>query len=632
MRSDFLDTVIFNNVVQMKRFSPRRLIILLLAFATPFLLVVMLAPATPEEVWPVNAAKSAQEVSLTRALDLLRDTKVPHEGVILDGAIYVRETGNLADTPDEVQAQPQTGQSYRALLPFPSDSFITDVLLKTGSPIRIHSNEDYSPTLLDRMIQILPILFLVAFAILLLRRRGLRSLGLNSSYTVVNPSSISETFESVAGIETARSEIEEIVTFLKDPKAASRLGGTMPKGAIFSGPPGTGKTLLARAMAREAGVPFLTIEAAGINQLFVGAGAMKVKRAFREARKLAPCIVFIDEIDAMGRARGSSQSGAGDEKETTLNALLVELDGFDARDGVVVIAATNRPEILDKALTRRGRIDRHIHVDLPDIDGRLEILQVHAARVKTLPTLDLRRVAETTFGFSGADLRSLVNEAALAATRAGRDTVTLEDFSDARDRLLVGLSGKNKRLSECDRRRTARHEAGHAVIAAVLPDADPIEKVTILPQGGALGYVMQAPQEDRSFQTRDELIARIRIAVAGRVAEEIFYGPGGATSGAASDIRAATQIARRMVTEFGMSTLGFVSIDAQDPMLHDIHRSVVSEIRDIISAEMESVREFLDLHKDRLAAIARILEEEETIDGLRIMDAMSDLRGHFPVR
>jgi cell division protease FtsH len=617
----------------MKNLTPRRILILGLLFLTPLLLAMMFVPSQDDAEWPATYAQTAREISLSQAYDLLQDPVEGREAAILDSHIYIRTLSDTASidqggAPDTLTSD-DTVETLMALLPFPAHDIITDIIKETDLPVQIHRNQDYSPTLVDRIIQLLPIILIVIIAVFLIRRGGMRSLGLNSSFAIVDPENIKDSFETVAGIDSARDEIQEIVDFLKDPKAASRLGGEMPKGAIFSGPPGTGKTLLARAMAREAGVPFLTIEAAGINQLFVGAGAMKIKRAFREARKQAPCIVFIDEIDAMGRARGGAQSGAGDEKETTLNALLVELDGFDGRDGVVVIAATNRPQILDKALTRRGRIDRHIHIDLPDIDGREEILKVHARKIKVMPNIDFRRVASTSFGFSGSDLRSLVNEAALSATRAGRENVTLEDFGIARDRMLVGLSGSQRRLSEVDRRKTAIHEAGHAVIAAVLPDSDPIEKATVLPQGAALGYVMQSPQEDRVFQTRDELIARIRVAVAGRVAEEICYGPGGVTSGASSDIEAATATAKLMVTRFGMSDLGFVLIDNQDPDLHDIARPAAAEIRKIIHSEILAVKSFLNEHRDRLEQIARMLEEAETVEGAVIMGALEDIRGSF---
>jgi len=623
----------------MKYLTPRRLLILCLALMLPIMVSTILSRATHQDEWPSTAVNEAGEIPLSEVYQRLRSENIDYEAAVLNDHIYIRRLPLSPDAagdapgnqsgPDASTGGASGATTVKALLPFPSHVIVSDLAKEVDAPIRIHRNQDYSPTVFDRFLQLLPVLLIVAIVIFLLKRGGMRSMGLNSSFTVIDPATITDSFETVAGIDSARGEIEEIVAFLKDPAAASRLGGVMPKGAIFSGPPGTGKTLLARAMAREAGVPFLSIEAAGINQLFVGAGAMKIKRAFREARKLAPCIVFIDEIDAMGRARGSSSSGAGDEKETTLNSLLVELDGFDGREGVVVIAATNRPGILDGALTRRGRIDRHIHIDLPDVDGREEILRVHTARTKIIPNLDIRRIAEMTFGFSGADLRALANEAALAATRAGKEAVELEDYAAARDRLLVGLSGSQRRLKDADRKRTAIHEAGHALVAAVLPDADPVEKATILPQGAALGFVMQTPTEDRNMQTRDKLVAKIRVAVAGRIAEEIFFGTGGATSGASSDIKAATAVARQMVTDYGMSNLGFVHIDGQDPILNDIHRPAMSEIRDIISREVEAVRTFLETHRVRLEEIALLLEHEETVDGKCIMEAAEDIRGHF---
>ena len=619
----------------MKKLTPIRIAILAL---TALVIALLLRGGGEEPAdWPHTATETAQTIPLSRAWSLLTTGETGLEAAILGDHVFIRDVPDAArlleDTaPAETQsadAQTAGDTGFKALLPYPSHDIITDLMAASDVPLSIEENGRYRPTLVDRLFQLLPIIVILAIVLLVLGRGGMKSLGLNASYEIVDPRQIKETFESVAGIDAARAEVEEIVGFLKDPAAAARLGGEMPKGAIFSGPPGTGKTLLARALAGEANVPFMTIDAAGINQFFVGAGSSKIKRAFREARKIAPCIVFIDEIDAMGRARGGAHSGASDEKETSLNALLTELDGFSGRDGVFVVAATNRPEILDPALTRRGRIDRHVHVDLPDIDGREEILGVHAMRIKSVPGLQLRRIAETTFRFSGADLRALVNEAALAATRAKKDFVELSDFAVARDRLLVGLSARRKKLGQDDRRKTALHEGAHALMAGVLPDADPIEKATILPQGPALGYIMQSPAEDRLVETRDQLLARIRVGVAGRIAEEIFYGQGGVTSGAASDIEAVTRTARAMVTRFGMSDLGFVALSDNDPIMAEVATEAMREIRDLVGREYDAVQAFLTAHRDRIEALAEMLLAEETVDGARMMAAVADLRGSF---
>ena len=619
---------------------------LLLGIVCALLLVISISSMTgaggifggPD--WPASVSQKATDIPLSRAYRMVQDNVPGARAGVLDDYLYIEGPGadwglspERSDTSDTADAGAKPGReakgagetvTYRALLPRPSHAVIENLIATSGIPLEIYRNPTYQATFSDRVFQVLPLVLIIAALWFFMRKGGSKGLGINTAFEIIESDKLTEGFEDVAGIDTARDEIGEIVDFLKDPAAASRLGGRMPKGALFSGPPGTGKTLLARAMAREAGVPFMNIEASGINQIFMGAGAMKIKRAFREARKNAPCIVFIDEIDAMGRARGSSHSGAGDEKESTLNALLVELDGFDPREGVVVIAATNRPEILDPALTRRGRIDRRIHIDLPDLHGRTEILRIHARRIKAEAILDFPKVAASTFGFSGADLAALVNEAALLATRRGAMYVEKRDFDDARDRLIIGLSSYKRTLSNTDRHLTSVHEAGHALIAGVLRDADKIEKATILPQGPALGYVMQSPGDDRNFQTRAQIKARIRVAVAGRVAEEMIFGEGHVTSGAASDIEAATGYARAMVTRYGMdpTDTGFVLIDPQDPVLFDPEGRTLERIRGIIQTEIGEARRYMTEHKPLLDNIAKTLQREETIEGAVIYDLL----------
>lgn len=601
----------------MKKLTARRLA--LIGFAIMMAIAALTyGRSSGDEVaeWPGAAAETADEIPISQAWRLLTTESMARQASVVGHFVFIE---TLPGTPETVD-----GDIVKARLPFPAATMVSRMAEEAVIDFRIHSNQGFGPSWSDRALQILPALIIIGLLAFFLLRGATRSLGLNKSFDIIEGDKLRETFSDVAGIDAARAEIQEIVDFLKDPEEASRLGGRMPKGALFDGPPGSGKTLLARAMAREAGVPFMSIDAAGMNQIFVGAGAMKVKKVFKEARKRAPCIVFIDEIDSMGRARGGMRGGSGDEKETTLNALLVELDGFGPREGIVVIAATNRPEILDPALTRRGRIDRRISIGLPDIEGRKEILRVHCRKIKAEADLDLSMIAGTTFGFSGADLAALVNEAALHATRKGQDTVTLADFAAARDRMIVGLSGTDRKLSEEDRRLTAVHEAGHAMIAALEPHADPIEKVTILPQGRAAGYVMQSPNQDRIFETRARLNARIRVAVAGRVAEEVVFGRDAITSGAMSDIEQATRIAREMVMTLGMSDLGFIRFDPNDFALQDMENPPVREVRRMINDAMAQVMQIMTQKKDLLIGLSDTLVQQEVMTGADVSRLLAE--------
>jgi cell division protease FtsH len=624
--------------ITMKKTKPRRLYRLGILLALPAAILMSYTSLFSEEEqeWPHSAVEQAEETTLTAAYDMLHQDVEGRIGAILGSHIYVgtpkeveataTETSTFdylkkadiarSSDAEEPSSDPGTAmETFKAQLPYPAHDLITSLLSNAVSPIQVYSNHTFTPSWTDRFIQLLPVVIILLILALMLGRGATKSLGLSSAYEVVDKEKLKEGFDDVVGIDTARGEIQEIVGFLKDPEGASRLGGRMPKGVLFDGPPGTGKTLLARAMAKEAGVPFISIEASGVNQLFVGAGSMKIRKAFREARKLAPCIIFIDEIDAMGRARGASQSGASDEKETTLNSLLVELDGFDAREGVVLIAATNRPEVLDRALLRRGRIDRKVHINLPDPKGRLQIMEVHARKVTLEPDLDLNVIARNTSGFSGADLAALVNEAALAATRADREAVTLADFQTARNKMMIGTSASTRVLNEADKHVTAVHEAGHALIASLSPHADPIEQATILPQGGALGFVLQSPEDDFVFETQQRLKTKLAITVAGRVAEEIILGADAITSGASSDIEQATLIAREMVTRYGMSPQGFVRIDPRDPALFDADRPPLVDIRSLINQAITDVRTVLTKRRNTLLKIADRLKQDETISG-----------------
>lgn len=619
-------------------FTPVRLAIVTLALV---LGVFYFAPTPASETsWPATQTE-APEVSLSFVWDRITgDEETPEQWTTPLDLVEEQDITVPDGAPDKVGVLDRFiylsfgDTTVRAQMPFPSSSFIHDLTAKSDVSLTIYENPNFQASAADRLFQLLPIFILIALLVFFMGRGATKSLGLTSAFDIIEPSKLPHGFEAVAGIEKAREDLDDIVSFLKNPKKAGRLGGKMPKGVLFCGPPGTGKTLIARAMAKEAGVPFITIEASGVNQIFVGAGAMKVRKAFREARKKAPCIIFIDEIDALGRARGSQNSGGSDEKETTLNALLVELDGFDAREGIVLVAATNRPDVLDPALVRRGRIDRRVDVTLPTVSSREAILAVHMAKIKTDPTL-AAAVAKQTFGMSGADLAAMVNEAALIATRENKNSVDLQHFLAARDRLIVGKSSSTVRLSEKERIITAGHEGGHALVAALNEHSDPIERVTIVPQGGALGFVMQLPTEDKKLETLAHLKARMDVAVAGRCAEEILFGPESITSGAESDISLATTIATKMVTKWGMSSKGFVRIDDHlDPLHHgDVHTATA--ITMLIQESMERVRKLLEERKSDLIAIKDVLLEKEhmskeDVNTILFPDGVSPLMNETP--
>ncbi len=442
------------------------------------------------------------------------------------------------------------------------------------------------------------------------------------------------TFDDVAGIDEAKEELEEIVEFLRNPQKFSRLGGKIPKGALLVGPPGTGKTLLARAIAGEAGVPFFTISGSDFVEMFVGVGASRVRDMFEQAKKNAPCIVFIDEIDAVGRARGVGIGGGNDEREQTLNQLLVEMDGFEANEGVIIVAATNRKDVLDPALLRPGRFDRTIHVPNPDIKGREKILNVHARKVPLGPDVDLRTIARGTPGFSGADLMNLVNEAALMAARVGRRFVTMEDFENAKDKVMMGAERRSMVLTPDQKEKTAYHEAGHAIVGMNMPKCDPVYKATIIPRGGALGMVVSLPEMDRLNMHKDEGKQKIAMTMAGKAAEIIKYGEEGVSSGPAGDIQQASALARAMVMRWGMSdkvgnidyaeahegyqgnTAGF-SVSAQTKEL------IENEVKKLIDEGYETARRILIEKADDFERLAKGLLEYETLTGDEIRKVMA---------
>jgi len=437
------------------------------------------------------------------------------------------------------------------------------------------------------------------------------------------------TFADVAGVDEAKAELMEIVDFLKHPARYQRLGGRIPKGVLLIGPPGTGKTLLARAVAGEAGVPFFSISGSEFVEMFVGVGASRVRDLFEQAKKHAPCVVFIDEIDAVGRHRGAGLGGGHDEREQTLNQLLVEMDGFDSNEGIILMAATNRPDVLDPALLRPGRFDRRIVVNRPDVRGREEILRVHTRKVQLSEDVDLSVIARGTPGFTGADLANLVNEAALIAARHNRKAVTMQDFEAAKDKVLMGTERRSIVISEVEKRNTAYHEAGHTIVALKVPHADPIHKVTIIPRGMALGVTQQLPESDRYMHTREYLESQIAIMMGGRVAEEIFLGS--MTTGASNDLERATEIARKMVCEFGMSRLGPLTFGRSDEAIflgkelvrhqnysEDTAIKIDQEVNRIVMEQYERARRIILENREAVERLVQALLEKETLDAQEI--------------
>ncbi|MFN4008859.1 MAG: ATP-dependent zinc metalloprotease FtsH [Pannonibacter sp.] len=451
------------------------------------------------------------------------------------------------------------------------------------------------------------------------------------------------TFDDVAGIDEAKEDLQEIVEFLRDPQKFQRLGGRIPRGVLLVGPPGTGKTLTARAVAGEANVPFFTISGSDFVEMFVGVGASRVRDMFEQAKKNAPCIIFIDEIDAVGRHRGAGLGGGNDEREQTLNQLLVEMDGFEPNEGIIIIAATNRPDVLDPALLRPGRFDRQIVVPNPDITGREKILKVHMRKVPLAPDVDVKTLARGTPGFSGADLMNLVNEAALLAARRSKRLVTMAEFEDAKDKVMMGAERRTLVMSEEEKRCTAYHEAGHALVALIVPKAHPVHKATIIPRGRALGMVMQLPERDEISMSYTQMTSRLAIMMAGRVAEELIFGKENITSGASSDIKQATRLARAMVTQWGFSDklskvaygdnqeevfLGH-SVARQQNVSEETARIIDAEVRRYVDEGYEEAKRILTEKADQLEALAKGLIEYETLSGEEIKNL---LEGKPPVR
>ncbi|MEO8617729.1 MAG: ATP-dependent zinc metalloprotease FtsH [Sphingomicrobium sp.] len=526
------------------------------------------------------------------------------------------------------------GKTFTTLAP--ADAAVTPLLVGKGVQIEVKREEGASLWML-LLYNSLPFILMIGIAIFIMRQMQKNTGGGAMGFGKSRAKMLTEkqgkvTFADVAGIDEAREELEEIVEYLKDPGKFARLGGKIPKGALLVGSPGTGKTLLARAIAGEAGVPFFAISGSDFVEMFVGVGASRVRDMFEQAKKSAPCIVFIDEIDAVGRHRGAGLGNGNDEREQTLNQLLVEMDGFEANEGIIIIAATNRPDVLDPALLRPGRFDRQVVVPRPDIEGREQILHVHMKKVPLAPDVDPRVIARGTPGFSGADLANLVNEAALLAARKGKRLVAMQEFEEAKDKVLMGSERKSMVMTEDEKKMTAYHEAGHAIVALHEEASDPIHKATIIPRGRALGMVMRLPERDSYSYHRDKMHANLAVAMGGRVAEEVIFGYNKVSSGASSDIQYATKLARDMVTQWGMSDeLGPLQYEEQQGetflgysqsqrmiMSDETAKTIDKEIRRIVDQGYHRAHQLLKDHSDELETLAQALLEYETLSGAEI--------------
>ncbi|MBN1295626.1 ATP-dependent zinc metalloprotease FtsH [bacterium] len=560
------------------------------------------------------------EVEYSRFLDLVQEGNV--QSVTITGNII---EGKLVESHTDTV-------KFTTIAP-PHDDLI-DILREHR--VKITVKDDGESLWEAALISWLPFLLLIGIWIFFIRQmqgggRQAMTFG-KSKAKLMSDDRHKVTFKDVAGVDEAKEELEEIIEFLKDPQRFSRLGGKIPKGVLLVGPPGTGKTLLARAIAGEADVPFFSISGSDFVEMFVGVGASRVRDLFETGKKNAPCIIFMDEIDAVGRHRGAGLGGGHDEREQTLNQLLVEMDGFASNEGVILIAATNRPDVLDPALLRPGRFDRQVVVDRPDVKGREGILKVHTRKIKTCDNVDIDTLARGTPGFSGADLANLVNEAALLAARARKECVENIDFELAKDKVIMGVERRSMIISEKEKRITAFHEAGHALVGILIPGADPVHKVTIIPRGRALGVTMHLPEEDRFNHSETHLRTQIIMLMGGRAAEDIMLNS--FTTGAANDIARATEIAKKMVTVFGMSPqLGPVSYEKESDLVflgrefaaqpghsEETARVIDSEIKRIVSGCYEQARSLLEAHAPQLKALANALLEYEVLDARQITD------------
>ena len=539
----------------------------------------------------------------------------------------------------EIRGQLNDGTTFKTYIPGGTD--VVSRIEDKGIVIKAEPDKSGKPTLFSILLSWFPFILLIAvwfFFMKQMNSSGSKAMGFGKSKAkMLTEHEGKVTFEDVAGIDEAKSELEEIVEFLKDPHKFQRLGGKIPKGCLLVGPPGTGKTLLARAIAGEAGVPFFTISGSDFVEMFVGVGASRVRDMFEQGKKNAPCLIFIDEIDAVGRHRGAGIGGGNDEREQTLNQLLVEMDGFEASEGVILIAATNRPDVLDPALLRPGRFDRQVVVPNPDVNGREKILEVHMRKVPLAADVEPRIIARGTPGFSGADLANLVNEAALLAARRNKRVVTMQDMEDAKDKVMMGAERKSMAMTDDEKKLTAYHEAGHAIVALNEPASDPIHKATIIPRGRALGLVMRLPEGDRVSLSRDKIWADLSVAMGGRIAEELIFGYEKVTTGASSDIQFATNMANKMVTEWGLSDeLGPLRYGGSGQESYLGHsgggpsgisdltiKKIDEEVRKIVEESYKRAETILKKKMGDLHKLAEALLEFETLSGDVIKDLLA---------
>ena len=550
-----------------------------------------------------------------------------------------------------ITAERKDGSSFETIRPMVEDPKLMDDLLDNNIVVEGKQPEQQS-VWTQLLVASFPILLILAVFMFFMRqmqgggggRGGPMSFG-KSKAKLLGEDQITTTFADVAGVDEAKEDVQELVEFLRDPSKFQKLGGRIPRGVLMVGQPGTGKTLLAKAIAGEAKVPFFSISGSDFVEMFVGVGASRVRDMFDQAKKQSPCIIFIDEIDAIGRHRGAGLGGGHDEREQTLNQLLVEMDGFDGNDGVIVIAATNRPDVLDPALLRPGRFDRQVTVGLPDIRGREQILKVHMRKVPLAENVEASKIARGTPGFSGADLANLVNEAALFAARAGVRTVGMQQFELAKDKIMMGAERRSMVMSEKEKLNTAYHEAGHAIVGRLMPEHDPVYKVSIIPRGRALGVTMFLPEEDRYSHSRRHIISQITSLFGGRVAEEMTLGKDGITTGASNDIQRATEIARNMVTKWGLSDslgplmydeggeevfLGRTAAQPSKAMSDETALAIDKEVRSIIDDCYEKARQLLEEHRPKMDMMAEALMQYETIDSEQINSIMDGKKPNPP--
>ena len=542
-----------------------------------------------------------------------------------------QKVSDIVISGDQIRGHYTDGRSFVTVIPTGTD--VVNRVEGKGVRISAAAGAGDTPTFFSVLLSWFPMLLLIGVWIFFMRQMqgsGNKAMGFGKSKAkLLNEKAGRITFADVAGVDEAKVELEEVVEFLKDPHKFQRLGGKIPKGVLLVGPPGTGKTLLARSVAGEANVPFFTISGSDFVEMFVGVGASRVRDMFEQGKKSAPCIIFIDEIDAVGRHRGAGLGGGNDEREQTLNQLLVEMDGFEANEGVILIAATNRPDVLDPALLRPGRFDRQVVVPNPDVTGREKILKVHMRKVPLAQDVEPRVIARGTPGFSGADLANLVNEAALLAARRDKRVVGMKELEDAKDKVMMGAERRSMAMSEDEKKLTAYHESGHAVVALHEPSSDPIHKATIIPRGRALGMVMRLPEGDRLSVSKEKLHADLAVAMGGRIAEELIFGPEKVTTGASSDIKMATDMARRMVTEWGMSEdlgpihygsdreevfLGY-SMGQQKSVSAVTAAKVDAEVKKIVDTAYARAKTTLTDYRNELEALAQALLEYETLNG-----------------